>query len=62
VKLVRTDNSVAASYSADGTTWTAIATVSVTLPQNVLVGLPIGSHDNTQTATATLDRVSVSGS
>jgi hypothetical protein len=59
VKLARTANSIAASYSADGTTWTALATVNVTLPQSALAGLPITSHDNTQMATATIDRVQV---
>jgi hypothetical protein len=59
LRLVRTGNSIAASFSADGATWTAIATVSVTLPPNVFVGAPITSHDNTQTATATIDNVTI---
>jgi len=59
VRLVRTGDSIAASYSADGSSWTAIATVSVTLPQNVLAGLPMASHDNTQLASATFDSVAV---
>jgi regulation of enolase protein 1 (concanavalin A-like superfamily) len=60
VRLVRSANTIAASYSADGTAWTALATVPATLPTSVVVGLPLTSHDNTQTATATLDHVSVS--
>src|SRR5262249_22849065 len=59
VRLVRTGGNITASYSADGASWTPIGTVSVTLPQNALVGLPISSHDNAQLATATLDSVSV---
>jgi len=59
VRLVRTGSSVAGSYSSDGATWTAIGTATVTLPQGVLAGMPVASHDNTQTATATFDSASV---
>ena len=59
VRLVRTGATVVASYSNDGTTWITVGTVNVGLPQNVLAGLPITSHDDMQAAMATLDHVDV---
>src|ERR1051325_6156489 len=59
IKLDRSGDSVTAWYSSDGTGWTSLDTISVTLPQNALVGLAVASHDDTQTATATIDGVSV---
>ncbi|MGH9411126.1 MAG: choice-of-anchor D domain-containing protein, partial [Vicinamibacterales bacterium] len=59
VKLARAGNAVTASYSANGSTWTAITTVTISMPSSILAGLPISSHDNTQLASATLDTVVV---
>src|SRR5205085_5117831 len=59
VKLTRSGNSVGAAYSSDGLGWTSLDTVTVTLPTNALVGLPIASHNNTQLATATIDNVAL---
>jgi regulation of enolase protein 1 (concanavalin A-like superfamily) len=53
------DTLFTAAYSSDGTTWTTVGTVTVNLPESVLAGLAISSHDNTQAATSTIDQVSV---
>jgi hypothetical protein len=59
VRLVRLGTTVTAAYSGDGSSWTTINSVTVSLPQTALAGLPISSHDNTQLATSTIDTVSV---
>lgn len=60
VKLVRSGDAFTASYSADGSSWTEIATTNVTMASSAIAGLAVTSHDNTQLNTATFDNVSVS--
>jgi hypothetical protein len=50
---------VQAAYSGDGTTWTIIATTTVTVPATFDVGIVVTSHDPTQLNTAHFDHVSV---
>ncbi|HEX7261418.1 MAG TPA: hypothetical protein VF258_06350, partial [Luteolibacter sp.] len=45
--------------SADGTNWTQIGTVNLTMASSVTVGLAVTSHSNTVLSTATFDNVSV---
>ena len=58
-KLERRGNTVRALYSFDGSTWTALASDTVTLPTEVYVGLAVSSHDTTRTATADFNTVAV---
>jgi len=63
VKLVRSGNTITGYTSPDGTTWTELsATTYSSLNSNVLVGLAVSSHDNTQTGTATFSNVSYTNS
>jgi RHS repeat-associated protein len=62
IKLVRAGNSFTGSYSFDAVNWVQIANVSVTMAQNVYVGLGVSSASTTSATTATLDSVSISSS
>jgi len=59
VRVSRAGSTVTASYSPDGTTWTTIGQDTIQLSATAYVGLAVSSHDNTQSATATFDQVSV---
>lgn len=52
VRLRRTGNTFIASVSADGTTWTTLATYTATMGATVQVGFAVTSHDNAQLSTA----------
>ena len=60
VKLTRAGNTVTASQSADGATWSTVGTATLAMGANALVGLAVSSHSTTVVATATFDQVSVS--
>jgi regulation of enolase protein 1 (concanavalin A-like superfamily) len=57
VRLSRVGNTVTASQSANGTTWTVVGTDTIAFAQTVLVGLAVSSHSTTAAATATFDNV-----
>ena len=59
VRLSRVGNTVTASQSANGTTWTVVGTDTIAFAQTVLVGLAVSSHSTTAAATATFDNVVV---
>ena len=59
VRLVRSGNTFTASYSADGSTWTQIASTNVTMASSTIVGLAVTSHDTTSVNTTVFDNVSV---
>jgi regulation of enolase protein 1 (concanavalin A-like superfamily) len=59
VKLARRGNTIAASYSTDGSTWTLVGTETFTSPSTVYVGLAVSSHSTSELATVTFDNVSV---
>jgi Pro-kumamolisin, activation domain/IPT/TIG domain len=61
VKLIRSGNSFSGYASPDGVTWTQVGTAqTITMAQNVFIGLAVCSDDNTKLATATFDNVSIS--
>jgi regulation of enolase protein 1 (concanavalin A-like superfamily) len=60
VRLDRSGNTFTACYSSDGTSWTLIGTDTITMPQDLFVGMAVTSHNNTTLTTATLDSVTVS--
>ena len=60
VRLDRSGNTFTASYSSDGTSWTLVATDTITMPQDLFVGMAVTSHNNTSLSTATLESVTVS--
>lgn len=57
VKLTRSGNSVSAYSSKDGATWKLVATDTIALPADVLIGLAVNGHD--ELVTATFDHVEV---
>ncbi|MFT3786743.1 MAG: Ig-like domain-containing protein [Tepidisphaeraceae bacterium] len=61
VKLTRAGNVFSGFTSADGNTWTALGTTTITMASNVLVGLAVTSHDNSRLAKAVFDNSTVVG-
>jgi RHS repeat-associated protein len=60
VKLVRSGNSFSGYTSPDGVSWTQVGTAqTVTMAQNVYVGLMVTSQNNSALATGIFDDVSV---
>jgi len=60
LKLTRSDNSIAASISADGQTWTGVGGAPTAIGPTALVGLAVTSHNASQINTSTFDNVTVS--
>jgi len=61
VKLVRSGNTFSGYASPDGVNWTQVGTTqTITMAQNVYVGLAVSANNNSVLATATFDNVSVS--
>jgi regulation of enolase protein 1 (concanavalin A-like superfamily) len=59
VKLTRTGQTIAASTSADGSTWTVLGQDTFAFPANVYVGLAVSSHDATRAATAVFSTLTI---
>jgi len=60
VKVIRTSGTFYGYSSPDGVTWTQIGTgQSITMAQNVYVGLAVSSANNSTLDTATFDNVSI---
>jgi phosphatidylserine/phosphatidylglycerophosphate/cardiolipin synthase-like enzyme/regulation of enolase protein 1 (concanavalin A-like superfamily) len=62
VRLVRAGQTVTASVSSDGTSWTDVGQRTISLSGSVYAGLAVSSHSTSQLATATFDNVSVKAS
>jgi hypothetical protein len=61
VKVVRSGNNFSGYGSPDGVNWTQTGTTqTITMAQNVYVGLAVNSGSNSMLATATFDNVSIS--
>lgn len=59
LRLSRTNNTITAAYSGNGTTWTNFsAATNMSFPTNVLVGLVADSQVRAEKATAVFDEVS----
>jgi regulation of enolase protein 1 (concanavalin A-like superfamily) len=61
VRLVRAGNNITASMSTDGSQWTAIGTVTVSLGSSVYVGLAVTSHSPGVATTAKMSNVAIKG-
>lgn len=55
----RAGNSLTGHTSTDGVTWTLLGTTTVAMNDNVLIGLPVTSHNNATLATAVFDDVAL---
>ena len=60
VGLVRSGSTFSASISPDGSTWTSLGSIDVTMTKSAFIGLPICSRQSGVLATGTLDNVTVS--
>jgi hypothetical protein len=61
LKLERRSNTFTAYRSSTGTSWTAIRTVTLSMPSTAMVGFAVASHSKTANVTAGFDNVSVNG-
>ena len=52
VRVTRSANAFTGAWSADGSTWNALGTITVTMPPEVFTGLVLTSHNTTATASA----------
>ncbi len=59
VKLVRSGNTFTGYDSADGVSWTRLASTNVVMTSAVTAGLAVSAHSNTQINTSTFDNVSL---
>jgi hypothetical protein len=60
IELVRSGNTISSFSSADGMNWTQMGTnQTLTMAQNVYIGLAVSSGSNSSLATATFDNVSI---
>ncbi len=59
LRLQRAGNTFTGSTSEDGVTWQTIGTTSIAMNADILVGLPVTSHNNTTLASAAFDSVDV---
>jgi RHS repeat-associated protein len=61
VKLVRAGNTFTAYVAPDGVNWTQLeSSETITMAENVNIGLAVSSNSNSSLATATFDNVSIS--
>ena len=61
LKLTRTNNLFSAYTSADGSSWTEIGNLAMTMDNDFYIGLAVSANDNSTTGTATFDNVMVTG-
>ena len=59
VRVVRSGSTFTGYYSADGVTWTQQGTVTISMANNVYIGLVVSSRVGSELNTATFDNVSV---
>jgi RHS repeat-associated protein len=60
IKLVRSSNTFSAYSSSNGSTWTQVgSSQTITMAQNVYVGLAVSSSETTALSTGTFDNVSI---
>ena len=59
VRLVRSGTNITAYSSVNGTTWTNVGTVTMTLTSNCFIGLAVGSGNTTGLNAATFDNITV---
>ena len=59
VRLTREGDRFTAAWSKDGSTWTTIGSATVAMPQSILVGLAVTSHNTSATAAASFDDVAL---
>jgi regulation of enolase protein 1 (concanavalin A-like superfamily) len=61
VRLVRSGDTISSFRSSDGLNWFPVGSVTLALNDSVRIGLELTSHNNTLSATATFDNVTLTG-
>jgi hypothetical protein len=61
LKLDRTGNAFTGSVSSDGTNWTVVSTVTISMNNTLLIGFAVCSRNNGALDTSVFDNVSVTG-
>ncbi|MFD0894408.1 DUF1349 domain-containing protein, partial [Luteolibacter ambystomatis] len=59
VRLIRVGNDITAYSSTNGTSWTTVGTVTVTMAGNCYIGLAVGSGNTTGLNASTFDNITV---
>jgi len=59
VRLVRVGNTITASRSTNGTSWTTIGSATVTMASNCYIGLAVASGSTTTLNTTVMDNLNV---
>ena len=62
VKLSRNGNTFTAYVSSNGTSWTQVGADTISMASTIYVGIPMTSHNNTTSGTASVSNVTVSSS
>jgi regulation of enolase protein 1 (concanavalin A-like superfamily) len=62
VKISRNGNTFSAYISSNGTSWTLVGTDSISMASGIYVGIPMTSHNNSTSGTASVSNVTVSSS
>jgi hypothetical protein len=57
VKITRVGNTFTSYQSANGSTWAAVGSTTITMPTTVYIGLAVTSHNNAVLATGTFDNI-----
>lgn len=59
-RMVRSGNTLTGYHSANGTSWTQVGTIAITLTNPILVGIAVCSQNNAATSTAVFSSIDVS--
>ena len=59
VRLRRSSNTLTGFVSSNGTTWTQVGSVSITMASSLVTGLAVTSHNNSTLTTATFSNVTI---
>src|SRR6185503_1285542 len=62
VRLSRAGNLFSGALSTDGSSWTSLGSVSISMGPSAFIGLCVTAHNNSTLTTATIDQVTLSGS
>jgi regulation of enolase protein 1 (concanavalin A-like superfamily) len=59
VRITRAGNTFTVYKSSNGTSWTQVASTTITMGSSVSIGLAVTSHNNSTLSTAVFDNVTV---
>jgi hypothetical protein len=59
LRIARSGSSFTGSYSTDGSSWTSLGSVTISMPTDILMGMAVSSGDTGSLATATFANFSI---